>query len=66
MTTQVQLSTEFLRIKEAARTINMSTAFMRKEARAGRGPQRVRCGKIILYPVEGLRQYMAERVERPV
>jgi predicted DNA-binding transcriptional regulator AlpA len=57
------LPVEYLRIKEAAKFIGMSSAFLRKVAREGHGPERVRCGKVLLYPIVGLRRYMAERVE---
>lgn len=55
---------EFLRIKEAAQFIGMSPAFLRKEARHSRGPERARVGKVLLYPVAGLRRYIADRTER--
>jgi hypothetical protein len=55
---------EFLRIHEAAQFINMSPAFLRKEARLKRGPERVRCGKCLLYDINSLRRYMTERTER--
>lgn len=57
-------TTEYMRLREAASFINMSPAFLRKEARLGRGPERVRCGKVLLYPMAGLRRYMTERTEK--
>jgi hypothetical protein len=57
------LPVEFLRIKEAANFIGMSPAFLRKEARLGRGPERIRCGKVLLFPVAGLRRYMSDLTE---
>lgn len=55
---------EYLRIKEAAQFIGMSTAFLRKEARLKRGPDRARVGKCLLYSVASLRRYVADRTER--
>jgi hypothetical protein len=53
--TATPLAPEFLRIKPAASFIGMSASFLRKEARNSRGPERVRCGKVLLYPISGLR-----------
>jgi len=58
--------TNFLRIKEAAKVIDMSPSFLRKEAKLGRGPERARLGKVILYPMDGLRAYLSSRMERCV
>lgn len=55
---------EFLRIKPASAFIGMSPAFLRKEARLKRGPERIRCGKVLLYPIAGLRRYMSDRTEQ--
>lgn len=63
--TPANLPIEYLRIRPAAAFIgDMSVAFLRKEARLGRGPERVRCGKILLYPIAGLRKYMESRTEQ--
>jgi len=60
------LPAEFLRIQVAAKFIGMSPAFLRKEARLKRGPERVRCGKCLLYHIDSLREYMASRTEKTV
>jgi predicted DNA-binding transcriptional regulator AlpA len=54
---------ELLRISEAAKAINMSPSFLRKAAREGNGPSRVRLGRVILYPRTALQQYVSERME---
>ncbi len=55
---------EYLRRKDAAKFIGMSVAYLRGCERLGKGPERVRCGKIPLYTLEGLRRFMAARIER--
>jgi hypothetical protein len=65
-TVSTTVPTEFLCIKEAASFIGMSPAFLRKQARLGRGPDRARCGKVLVFPVAGLRRYVAAQTEARV
>lgn len=62
--TRQVVAPDYVRIREAAQLINMSPAYLRKVARLGIGPERVRCGKVLLYPVTGLRCWMAQHTER--
>ena len=60
---QAELQPEFLSRPAAVAFICRSVAWLRREERLGRGPARSRLGKSPIYPIEGLRQFMAERAE---
>jgi hypothetical protein len=57
--------TEYLRLPEAAAYIRMSTQFLRKAHRTGRGPDRLRVGKCLLFTKTALDTWLSARAEAP-
>jgi predicted DNA-binding transcriptional regulator AlpA len=65
MSEQSSVPAQYLRLPQAASYISMSPAFLRKEHRLGRGPERIRCGKCLLFSRCALDRWLAARTETP-
>ena len=63
MSEQVAVQSQYLRLPEAAEYIAMSPEFLRRVHREGRGPDRIRCGRVILYARSALDAFLAGRAE---
>jgi predicted DNA-binding transcriptional regulator AlpA len=60
---QTPVPEQYLRLPEAAAYITMSQQFLRRAHREGRGPNRIRCGRVILFTRSALDAFLAGRAE---
>jgi len=53
-----QIKPEFLRHNDAALYLGISPALLAKQVRLGTGPPRRRIGRVVLYAIDDLRNWM--------
>jgi hypothetical protein len=59
------MSLEALTERQTAQMLNCSAAALRKWRREGQGPRWVRCGRLIRYPADWLREFLATNAVGP-